>query len=106
MSNVKNTNQFFTDVYHKVLKFSYAPYNWSLFGDENDQSDTAWLVWLMSELPLKILLSPVLLPATLVTCALAFLTAIVVALTHLVTLMGAAIIDVATDDSPEISFKS
>ncbi len=100
MSKVKSTNEFYTGVYTKLGMFASSPYTWSIINNKNDQSDASWLIWLMTELPLKVVLSPVLLPATAITCALAVISAVIVGLAYLATLAGAAMIDTITHDAP------
>jgi hypothetical protein len=104
MNKVKNTNKFFCKAYKELGSFATSPYNWSLY-DKKDQSDAAWILWLTTELPLKICLSPILAPATAITIGLALSLASIVAAGHLVTLTGAVCLD-ASDNYSSVPCRS
>ena len=93
MSRVNAVNQSFSDLYKKLGKFSYAPYGWELLSYDEVGDDVWGLTKIILEIPIKIALTPILLPATAVTFSLAALGALIVASSHLFNLAIAALAD-------------
>ncbi len=91
MKCVSAVNKSYGDLYNKLGKFAFSPYSWRINHEED--ACIALLVSLFFEIPIKLMLSPILLPATAITFSLAVLSMLLIALTQPFALIGAVIID-------------
>lgn len=98
MKHVRAVNKCYSDLYKNLGKFAFAPYSWGVGNGRNDE--ITWLFRLFFEIPLKLVLTPILLPATAITFALAALSALLAALTQPFALIGAAIADAVKPHAP------
>jgi len=98
MSNVKNVNNFFNKTYGSLYSFSKSPFallNPANFPEERDRGyeEIGPLATDLQFLGLKIILSPILVPATAVTASVSLVLAAVTTIAHLFSLAFAATLD-------------
>ena len=102
MTYLKSTNSFFYNRYKNLGYLAIAPINWSLFGgDQTGEIGDAMLDFIDNVI--KMVASPILLPATAVTASFALVFCIVTALLHGIAALGATILDCVSpqDKTPE-----
>ena len=96
MSYLESTNSFFYNRYKNLGHLAVAPYSWSLFGggQSNDLGQAiGTAVGDGFDTMLKVIATPVLLPATIVTTSISLVFGVVTALLHGITALGASIFD-------------
>ncbi len=92
VSNIQKTNRYYSEIYAKWGAFAVQPYSWSIFYDRDQDMSLKACGGFILDMSLKLLLSPILMPITLMTCALAFMTTLIAGICHLLTLIGALIL--------------
>ena len=102
MTNVNKTNRFFKEkVYSNLAGFALSPVSWAF----KEESNGYIAMPNFGKLILAALLAPVLVPATIVTSAIALCLAGIAALFHGLSLAVAGIADACSNtDAPKPSF--
>lgn len=88
-------NAFFFDKYKKLKRFAVSPYSWDFFYDDKKPSDSLAndVVACGSDLALKACLSPILLPATVVTAGIALVLAVATFVCHVISSIVSTVLD-------------
>lgn len=93
MTYINRVNKFYSTLYKRIGHFSYAPYGWEIFNRRTHGTELWGLGKVFIEIPMKVCLTPILLPATALTLAIAAFSALVVVATHILGLASAAALD-------------
>lgn len=107
MSNVSNTNLFFSDnAYTPLKKFAVSPFfGWEVKEEDPEVIELKAMIEEICLIPMpnikdiliKMALSPLLIPATLVTTSMALVASVFVAFCHIISLAASATIDLVEE---------